>query len=155
LASLRKYVAEHGTALPEDRDRWSYFNIMLLGDPTMPLPERNRGEVSHSLPLVDSPLTPATEPDEFPSLSLAQLDKFVLKIKTAVEATATLFRLPALGLEDSGQEQKVAQKKLSAGTTDWELEHGSSPSHDVYWMRIENQKGVPVERHVLFRKNDL
>jgi|GEM_PF-1291030 len=155
FAAMKKYVAEHGSSLPEDRDRWSYLNITLLGDPTMPLPEREKGEVSHPLPLLTSTFTAATAPDEFPSLSLPDLGKFVLKVKTSVDAVATLFRLPALGLEDSDYEKKVEQRKLRAGTTDWELVHGSSASHDVQWMKIENQTGVPVERHILFRKNDL
>jgi hypothetical protein len=155
LASMKKYVAEHGSTLPEDRDRWSYLNITLLGDPTMPLPERDKGEVSHPLPQLTSTFTPAAAPDEFPSLSLPDLGKFVLKVKTSVEAVAKLFRLPALGLEDSDYERKLGQKKLSAGTTDWELVHGSGASHDVHWMIIENRTGVPVERHILFRKNDL
>ncbi len=155
LASMKKYVAEHGSALPQERDRWSYLNITLLGDPTMPLPERDQGEVSHPLPQLASTFTPATAPDEFPSLSLPELAKFVLKVKTSVDAVATLFRLPELGMEDSGTEKKIEQRKLSAGTTDWELVHGRGASHDVHWMRIENQTGVPVERQILFRKNDL
>ncbi len=142
--SLAAYAVDPASPLTGDRFKWSYFNAVLLADPTMPMPQRARTETA--LPL--SRALDVIEPDfsgYFPLMELAGQDAFALGIESFTDANAMLFSQKRV----FGQvtENLVATQKLKRGIDQLVYQN---PKEGTYFMRIENSEGVPVERQLYF-----
>jgi hypothetical protein len=152
LESQRQFVMNHASGLPLERNRWSYFNLVFLGDPTLPLPTRSRKQVTHTVAQSKTVLEPAGGVDPFPGMTLRGALDWVLKVETAVETLADFFRLTVFDEKSSGDEIRVRADVLNAGVSDFNVSPIGKAADEVGFIRLENQLGSPAERQIWFRK---
>ncbi len=146
LSSFTKYLRGPEAGLARDRVLWTYFNSVLLGDPTLPMPIRSRREWARPLALALDEIETAFS-GFFPRLVLPDNGFVPLRFDAAVEGAATLFRQSS----NSGliSETVVQANAYPPGLS--ELAFTDTQGRQTYFLRLENTSGVPTERQIWFR----
>ncbi len=146
LASFAAYASGPEARLAKDRVRWTYFNTVLLGDPTLPLPVRAQreriGGLASAIDEIEAVFT-----GYFPRFILPSNGQVQVRFDVPAEVQATLFRQST----QSGliSESVIDSGVFRAGVSD--LTFHDSLGRSTYFLRLENTRGVPIERQVWFR----
>lgn len=149
LEAMREYVFRSGYDPQQPKHRWTYLGFQLLGDPLLPLPERQEGE-SFPMARALSPFMLARH--EFPTLLNQLLDTFVIEYESTASVRTAVYKItPATFLNPFGEERLFSQ--LTQGLSQLEIDPAVS-GYGPYLVRVENQQGVPVERRVWFEVVD-
>ncbi len=148
LKALQKYVAGAGNNLSDESHLWTVLNQELLGDPVVPmLPRRkfSRGGPGARLGTVFPRPAP---PTGFPYFNLAEdvSPVFPLNLDAGEGVKATLFKVDRA----RDQEKVIATKTFGPGIATWKYEPDAETASGVYLLKLENTKGVPVERQAWF-----
>jgi hypothetical protein len=146
LEAFRKYAADPGASISKDRSKWSFFNTNLLGDPVMRFPKRAHKDVSYPLAQALTEIE-AGFAGILPTFDLSSALPSSLEFESTAPVEVTLYEQRMLGVLAS--ETQVKSELFSEGKNSWKWEPSEDPIN--YFLRIENQAGLPVERQVWFR----
>lgn len=146
LAAYAQYTGGPEAGLAKDRVRWTYFNTVLLGDPTLPMPVRSQREANEGLASARDEIE-AVFSGYFPRLILPSDGLVQVRFESPSEVRATLFRQSM----QSGiiSESVVESGNYRAGLSD--IAFRDPTGRNTYFLRLENAHGVPAERQVWFR----
>ena len=144
LQMNRAYLNENGNDMKEEGNRWTYFNVELLGDPALVLPDRGAGEKVAHLPL--STLETKTVGGIIPLLKWESGQGLSIPFTADVSVMATLLRMP----KGFGKEEAIDSHLLAAGG-DYPVDLSDAQAPGTYFLRLENSEGVPFERQVWFK----
>jgi len=145
MQAYRGFLNESGNDMEDEDNIWTYFNLVLLGDPAMRLPDRGAGETVH--PFAQSTLEMTTAPGgSFPSLNWVSGD-LVFPVAASTEITATLLRMPRFSFAES---EEQLDEKVLGGSGEYKVALPADATVGRYLLRLENRQGVPFERQVWF-----
>lgn len=147
LKMFRAYLNENGNDMSNERNIWTYFNVALLGDPVLRLPDRS--SVDKSLGLARS--TSAFEPEipgGFPKFAWAEGKALQLAFEAASPVHAVLMRTPRNPF-GAALPEVIGEKDFASGGGTWEVPL-KGDQLGLYLLRLENAEGVPFERRVQF-----
>lgn len=136
--AVSRYVESEGRAIEEPLERWTYSGLTLLGDPTLWLPLKPRGERARVR--AESRENFDGMGERWPFWKLVP-PFFFLGI--FAEAETTLFRVKG---------EQVGQASFERLASERATEHFNLPALEpgTYFLKIENRRGLPVERQVWF-----
>lgn len=146
LHAYAQYAGGPEAGLAKDRVRWTFFNTVLLGDPTLPLPVRTQKDAAGTLASAVDEIEAAFS-GYFPRLILPTNGFVQVRFKAHSDVRATLLR-------QSSQSGLVSESVVESGTYRTGLSDIAFNDHqgrNTYFLRLENTRGVPVERQVWFR----
>lgn len=137
LQTLQSYAHTQGHDMTQSRHLWTYFNVVLLGDPTLRFPIRKNTD----------PVFPLAE-----SLTKFDITSWGLPVFNSGEELYTLsFRGPAVKgrlLKVEQNSETLVDSFQEEGTFGYELE--GKEAQGRYLLKLENGDGVPRERRVWF-----
>jgi len=142
LEAMRAYLYESGYDPKEDNHKWTFLGLVLLGDPTLRMPWRRNREDNFGLPVS------LTTFDGLNGTGLPLLfstDALKLRFESKGRVRGTLYRI-VRDIFSNPKEEIIAEHEASeivVSPIDQE-----SPAQ--YFWRLENERGVPVERQVWF-----
>jgi len=119
---------------------------VLLADPTLPLPNRTALESVYDLARALDEIEPGFS-GFFPRWVLPDHGDVSLRFEAPADVRATLYRQSTSGGLVS--ESVVDDGSVTSGTS--EITFNDTTGRQNYFLRLENTRGVPVERQVWFR----
>jgi len=150
IKAYAAFLYEKGNDLEDENNLWTFYNVELLGDPALPLPDRGPGE------FVQVPAASKLKMDlgsfgAFPVLQwVAGEMSFPLEAKGDV--TASLLRIPGF---DSGEDKEVqVDEQVVVSGSDYKVKFPEGTAAGKYLLRLENRRGVPFEKQVWFEVKD-
>ncbi len=148
LYSLQRYVAAAGNDMSDESHIWTVLNLVLLGDPLAPmLPRRHFGNSVEATKLATPFPRPAVgSAMPFFDLGTDALQKFSLVFAGGQDVKATLLKVDRM----RDKETLVAEHQVSAAQSTWNWEVPAADATGVYLLKLENKKGVPLERQAWF-----
>jgi len=148
LKALQAYVYDNGNDMSEDDNRYAFFNQELLGDPVLMLPSRQQVEQNLGFPHSVTKFDSSGQSGGFPRFELGTNPQFSLSFDSSAQVLASLIKIITDGFEAG--EQQIQQSTFS-GNGKVTLTPPTDNPEGNYFLRLENQVGVPLERQVWFQ----
>jgi len=150
LAAQKAYAYDLGNDMTQSANQYAFFNQELLGDPTLPLPSRKVVAPNYGFPestTVFPPQTGPVVPHGMPRFELPQHSPLKLAFVAGTPLEATFFRMTDVFFDP--MQTRIDQQRFEGGN---QLSETLTPdSAGIYFLRLENTTGVPMERQVWFQ----